>query len=364
MIRFSMFYRIALWGIVPGIVLKCTGPAEGQPPPRPGAFVRRVLEQRPRPRDPQAIALLRRMARARVPFAGEQITEVAEQGMQTSRMRIWGDAQGRVRRDYVEPETLAGDIMLIAPGQYRYYHCRRNVVDIALWPAPFAERERQMIRLILQGVLAARRVGEEFIAGRQADIVLVSAPERQMKFWIDRETSLQLKNEISNTSGLVSRSYMTRIQIGEESGVSPALFEPSVLRQARVNPLFPPASQYRTVEEARERLPFTPLLPGVVPPGFQLTGVWVLESEDIPTPVVPGATVLLRYSDGVSSFSLYQRIAQRGRPPLAGARMGPLMRRRVFQHWRMERPDGSLLDVLYIGTLTPRQVDALYRSLK
>ena len=45
-----------------------------------------------------------------------------------------GRYAGRIRREYSAPDNLSGDIMLIAPEQYRYYHRSKNSLDIALWP--------------------------------------------------------------------------------------------------------------------------------------------------------------------------------------------------------------------------------------
>ena len=317
--------------------------------------------------DPEAVRLLQRMARPMVDFSGEQVTEVAERSMETARLRVWGDRRGRVRHEYLEPDALEGDVMLVSLDQYRYFHRKRNVLDVALWPTPTSAREQRILQFIKQNAFSVQKVGGEVIAGRNAAIVAVAgpggpnAPGRQMKFWIDTETGVQLKNEISNASGLVSRSYMTSIQFGSEANMTPQLFEPRFLNTARLNPLFPPEGQFADLEAARDRLPFTPMQPASLPSGYKLTGVWVFGPEQTAKPG-PMATVLLRYSDGVGSFSLYQRRPQNAGRPIAARKTG-LFPRRSIQHWFLPNEDGGR-DVVYIGHLTPELVAAIYNSLR
>lgn len=346
--------------------------AQRQRPPRlrpgnqnPLNRMRREMQARHKQIDPQAVRLLQRMIRTQEPYSGEQITEVAERGMQSSRLRVWG-MRGRVRRDYLSPPTLAGDIMITGPQQYRYFHRRRNVLDIALWPTPWNARDERMFNLIRSGGLSVQTVGEETIAGRNAAIVLVSPAGasdslgRQMKFWIDRETGIQLKNEISSGGNFVSRSYMKTIAVGPEANVNAKLFDPPFLNNARPNPLFPPTSQFANLEEAKDRLPFAPLQPESLPEGFRLSGVWIFGPENGARPA-SGGTILLRYSDGVGSFSLFQRRVNSAERPLAQRPTPPL--RRSIQHWRISTENGQM-GIIYIGSLAPEQIRAIYDSLR
>lgn len=359
--------RALSWIIPGGAALLLSAAALAQPPrfrpPVNRIEARQRLAQRLM-RDPGAIEMLRRMLKPSADYAGEQITE---RGGVLARLRILGDTHGRVRRDFLSPENLQGDVMLTTAGNYRYFHRRSNTMDIALWPTEFNERDKRMLAMIRGGLVSVRRVGEEVIAGRKSTIIAVTAerPEgglnNQVKFWIDPETGIQLKHEIANANGLVSRSYLTSLAIGAEANVKPRDFELLPSPGMRVTPLFPKTAQFRTMEEARDRLPFKPLEPGALPMGFQLNGVWVFTPPE-QRPGAPGS-VLLRYSDGVSNFSLFQRI---GRAPAGSlARRGFPLGRGFIRHWRipLSRLD-TVMEVTYIGLLTPEQAEALHDSLR
>jgi hypothetical protein len=311
------------------------------------------------PQDPAALLLLRKMLRPTADYAGEQMTEVMTLGGLTSRQTIKGDTHGRIRRDFLAPEKIAGDVMLIAPGQFHYYHRRDNVHDIALWPMGRNEREKRMFELVRQGRASVAQVGTEMIAGRNAAIIAVSrdatpgAMGPQVKFWIDTETGIQLKIELSNARGLLSRTYVTSLVVGPEASVHPKDFEVN-FPTARQNPLFP-KTQFHTLEEARDRLPFTPLEPATLPPGYHLSGVWVFGGPNARQN--RHGSVLLRYTDDVSNFSLFQR--QMPDAPAAASPPNQKINRRSIQRWRL-----GDREITYIGHLTPEQVQAVYDSLR
>jgi len=314
--------------------------------------------------DPEAVRLLKAMARTRVPYAGEQVTE---HNGRIARQQIWGDAHGRVRRDFLSPENMAGDVMLTAPENYRYFHKRENVQDVAFWQAGAGDELIERVGNMLQkGFVSVARVGEETIAGRSAAIVSVSADRlvggsgMQLKFWIDKETGILLKREMSNAMGMVSRSYMTSVQIGADAAPK-AIFTPAFIGSVRLRPLFPKESQFATVDEVRSRLPFSPVQPAELPSGFRLTGVWVLSPGEGARRRV--TSVLLRYSDGVTTFSLDQRVLPPKSRPLLPLKPGQNPRRPI-QIWQATSSANDPLTVIYIGHLTPPQVRALRDSLK
>jgi hypothetical protein len=368
--RQMMNDRISLiWGAA---MLSLTLTAVAQPPFRDGKAQQRarmiqrqrMLQQGKKNVDQEAVRLLRQMAKARVNYAGEQVTE---RGGRIARQQVWGDARGRTRRDFLSPENMAGDIMLTSPENYRYFHKRENAQDVAFWQAGAGDELVERVGGLLQrGVVSAQRVGEEIVAGRNAAIVAVTADRlvggsgAQLKFWIDQQTGLLLKREMSNAMGLVSRSYLTQVQIGADA-VPAGTFNPPFIGSARPRPLFPKESQFATLDEARAKLPFAPVQPANLPPGFRLTGIWVFTPEaGIRRPMQ--TSVLLRYSDGVTTFSLDQRIARDkmrfpNPPPLRAAR-------RPIQIWQASSGDGKSLAVVYIGHLTPQQVLSVRNSLK
>lgn len=83
-----------------------------------------------------------------------------------------------------------------------------------------ADRNRELL-VQLKDSLKAVKTGDDTIAGRPAEIVVVSPRLDAMgiirKFWIDRETGLQLKSEERDGSGRVLRSsYFTTVQINAD----------------------------------------------------------------------------------------------------------------------------------------------------
>lgn len=309
------------------------------------------------PQTKAVLQLLRRKIRPGAEYAGEQVTESS--GGNVSRQRIRGDRGGRIRVDYTSPTDMVGDFLVIAPDQFRNYHRAANRLDIAMWPGAWSEFEKRIFGAIRDGRIQANKVGEEVIAGRNAAIVElksdISLGGDVKKFWIDEETGIQLKNERSNARGLISRSYMTSITVGPAAGVQPRDFYPPAPPGARVNTLFPHFKpQFATVQEAARQLTFTPVEPATLPSGFHLRGVWVFNLPKGKT----GA--LLRYTDNFTTFSLFQRPA---RPEFKEHPAHNAQGQRNIQRWRVPAPTTDL-EVVYIGTLTPEQAEALHTSLR
>ncbi len=303
--------------------------------------------------------LLRKMIRPTSEYVGEMVTQVSAQNNFPLQQTIKGDKRGRTLVTFLNGK-LAGDILLVSPGEVRNYHSSTGIMDVAFWPTEWDDHEKRMFTAIRSGFYSARVMGTEQVAGRQASIVELlpvagvgEAGRPGFKFWIDDETGVQLKNEKADAMGRVlSHRYLTSVTIGPNV-LGPQDFNLAYLRQAQVRPLFPPNSQYRSLEQAQGRLPFAPLVPTSLPTGFHLGGVWVF----------PGGNsqllfVLLRYTDDVTSFSLYERIV----PNLANPPQPPRFNRHI-ERWRVLTPRGEI-ETTYTGMLTVDQVHDLYYSLR
>ncbi|MCX6380960.1 MAG: hypothetical protein NT023_16035 [Armatimonadetes bacterium] len=339
-------------------------PAQAPFKPRKPAFDNPPFRPRRSASDPtQVIPLVRRMMRPDANYSGEQMTELTERGGHISRQMVYGDIFGHIRRDFLEPDALKGDVMITGLDRYYYFHQRSNVVDIALWPTDKESHFKRIVQMVVQNQATAERVGEEVIAGRTAVIVSIQnrpnpAIVRNIKFWIDRETGILLKNEISNQRGLVSRSYFTSIAVGAAVNVLPRMFEPTIPQGATVHPLLPPKPQYSTLEEAKEHLPFQPLVPSQLPPGYQVTGVWVVEAVRMP-PSGMGA-VIIRYGEGMGQFTLFQKVVRQLPPNQRPPR--PFRGQLSILHWFASTADGRPLALTYIGALPAEQLEALRSS--
>ena len=310
--------------------------------------------------DPAIVQLLRKMMRPTMDYSGEQVTETTANGGHTSRQRISGDTRGRVRLDYEAPANLAGDVMVRGPGQYSYLHSKRNTLDIALWPTEFNESDKRELFEIQKGQIQVAQVGQEMVAGRSATIIAMDAGGRTKKFWIDMETGIQLKIENSGPNGLISRTYLTAVEIGPTAGITNQTFARPNQNGLTINSLFPNSARFDTLEAAASSLPFAPLVATPPPAGFHLSGVWVFK----PNPNQAGnESALLRYSDGVGAFSLYERLTNRAPLPPRNPNR-PRRYKAGIVMWNETTSNGADMSVTYIGHLTPEQITLLHDSLR
>ena len=306
------------------------------------------------PVDQEAVALLRRKLRPTAEYRGQQVSEVRGR---VSEQQVEGNTRGVVRVDYLSPPALKGNILIYGAGNYGNYHRATNTLDAASWPTN--ELEQRIIRAIGQRRIAVQRTGQEKIAGRDAGIVELSGPRAfTAKFWIDLETGIQLKNEMSNARGIISRTYITSIVVGPPAAVRGADFSPWQFRNAAASPVIPStAPRFLTVKDAAGELPFTPIEPAVLPTGYHLTGVWIFASR--PERLKGRGKVLLRYTDNLANFTLCEHISpQQTSRPGRGA-----VGERDFQFWKITVPAGEL-NVNYIGHLSPDEIRAVHDSLR
>ncbi len=307
------------------------------------------------PQEKAALELLRKMIRPDSDYYGVQVTELTVRGRtEQTEQKIWGDTRGWVRRDYMRPPELQNDTMLTGPNRYQYYHARRNVQDIALWPTEWNEKEKRFLNEIRSGRIAVAFAGNETLTGININAVKIrvvpqsGSNEGTVQFWIDPNTGIQLKTAKYDPAGnILSQSYLTSLTIAP---VSPNNFK-IAWPNANMNTLFP-LQQFKTLQDAQQFLPFQPLEPTPLPSGFQTRGVWVFAPK----------AVLLRYTDGLTTFSLYEHVMAPAINPNAYL-VPPGMYRRNVQRWRMKLATGDI-EIDYIGHLPPAEAQAVHDSLR
>jgi MucB/RseB N-terminal domain len=339
------------------------GPAGRQLPKR----VRGAQVRRPglTPEEKQARELLRLMLKPNASYVATQETVLQNSRGITSEQQVEGDTRGFVRIQFSSPEKIAGDVMIIGPQSFYSYHHSRNQLEVALWPTEYNDESKRMFANILSGSVSARLVGNEVVAGRSAGIVELSVvnaagiPQHVLRrLWIDQQTGILLRIQKSNNRGqITSTTGVTSIQVNPSTPISPDDFRPT-FRGAFVNPLFPDA-QFKSLQEAQSKLPFQPIEPNSasLPMGFRLEGVWVFG----PDKVHPNQrSVLLKYTDGVSSFCLYERVVPAGKQPISRPRPGQFAANQ--QTWRLPFGTGELT-VHYIGHLPREQAMSLYDAM-
>jgi len=349
-------------------------PASGQFQPAPEGRkpqpIRRTAGGGPnaaRVRQARARQLLRMMLKPKQQYIGVQETHLYEGTGLISEQEIEGDTNGSIKVLFRSPANVRGDMMIITPGIFRSYHSSARLLEVAPWPTEYNDESNRMFANLLNGTVTASVTGNEIVADRQADIVELKVPNGAAgagrvlrRLWIDDETGILLKIQKLNALGhTTSTTTMETITVNPANAINPNEFKPQ-FPGATITPLFP-APQYRTMEDAQGHLPFTPIEPApqALPANFHLDGVWGF-GEDRAHPYLH--SVLMRFTDGVASFSLYERLV----PPAKQTPIEAPLRRtfgRNQQTWRIQTQQG-VMSVQYIGHLLPEQTAAIYQSLR
>jgi len=249
-------------------------------------------------------------------YVGDQTTRLLQGRVQDSHQIVRQAGAGRVRIEWLSPPELRGEVILISAGRILHYKPSLGVILVgAAPPAEMRERVRELGSGLRDGRIRATAVGSEVVAGQSASIVevrSVGGGEFYRRFWIDERTGVRLKHETLDPEGrVVTTTYFTRIDY--EARPDEADFRPASLPRVPHAPLLPETEPFTTLAAARAASR-NPIREPDVPPGFALTGAWVV-------PGGPGReTAILRYSDGVNTFALFQSPAPAAvaRPPHFG----------------------------------------------
>jgi negative regulator of sigma E activity len=174
-------------------------------------------------------------------------------------------------------------------------------------PDPQQRRERDLASLeILARNFSVLLEGTEVVAGRQAYRIGIArreggaAPSRRL--WIDQNSYIELKSARYTDDGQV-----TTVMALDRVNLAPNL-RPEIFRfkpPPNLEPRVAPAPAFSgDLEEAQRRVGFPALLPPWTPPGFELLTGSVSVHHHKGTPMLA-----LRYTDGLDSFSIFQRKA-------------------------------------------------------
>jgi hypothetical protein len=146
--------------------------------------------------------------------------------------------------------------------------------------------------------------------------------------------------------------------VNPASPINPDDFKPN-FPGADKTALFP-EPQYHTLQEAQGHLPFVPFEPApqAIPANFHIDGVWGF-GADKQHPYLN--SVLLRFTDGVGSFCLYERIVPPGKETPIDRPL-PRSFARNQQNWRLQLSQGQM-NVQYIGHLAKEAVQRMYNTL-
>ncbi|HLJ54057.1 MAG TPA: hypothetical protein VKT77_03405 [Chthonomonadaceae bacterium] len=340
---------------MPATAQSAPGARPGRPAPRraggAGPQARRANAPVNRA-EKEALELLRMMLRPQADYSAEETTWIARGGA-VSTQTIKGDTRGNVVRHYHTPPALSGDVMLTGPNRYAYFRAATRTLTQMPPEGTEDERDKRFVQGIRQHEFTARVTGYEAVAGINAAIVVVSpvnpAQPGYAKFWIDPATGVRLKVEIANAANAkVSTSELSSVQIGPAASVLPRDFQPALFGGGGAAPREVRREPVASLKEAAARLPFKPLVPGSLPPGYRL------ERQQIITgPARVG--LLVRYTDGVTAFTLTEHRAPAGKHPLAATSVPP--------RWFIPI-DTYDVEVVYRGSLPAAQEQMVHNSLQ
>lgn len=198
-------------------VMTCSAqtPPERPSKPRPDGGDRQHFSGIPEERD--ARRALSRMMRATKSIAYSAREVVTFRGG-TVEFDVWVDPKRGSRRESADKR---GDIIVDDLKHWWVLSERTGtLIERNSMQSQNADRNRELL-IQLKDSLNAVKTGDDTIAGRPVDIVVVSPRLDAMgiirKFWIDRETGLQLKSEERDGTGRVLRSsYFTSVQISPD----------------------------------------------------------------------------------------------------------------------------------------------------
>ena len=321
--------------------------------------------------DPTVWPLLLKMFRPQVSYEATEVSTIVANGMSSEEL-IQGDKSGRTRREYLSPGQLKGNIILTTPNQFYHYKSQEDRLYLALWPVELVDKAARLREMARNGRVRIQLTGGTMVAGRTAKQITiwsaggssngaVEGDEARRVLDLDADTGILLQATRYDSAGhLISTTSLRNVNVG--ATLDPSRFDPKSLPNAKDRvPLFPEGQpMFQSVDQARSQVPFTIKEPTLLPAGYALDGVWVFGAKS------KRPSILLRYSSGVSHFSLFENLVP---PNPTGAaqllRPNELKPRRTLGgwSWRTLVPEGQL-NLLYTGYLPDAQQKALWSALQ
>jgi hypothetical protein len=308
----------------------------------------------PPPSDPRARQIVELYLRQglRQPYVAEQTTRLLESRVLESTQIVKHAGPARERIEYLTPRWMRGEIILIDGGRLYDYKPGPNarILEGVASPEELQNRAADLLRAIRTGRTTLNVVGTQIIAGQNA--VLVEIRTRGVnRFYkrmaIDEKTGVRLRLEDLSPRGIVVREvFVTKIDYTPifERGDFRADLLPAVRREPR----FPTTAPLESIAVAQAQVPYSIRTPSV-PVGFALNGVWVVGMS------AQRRTTILRYSDGVTTFALFETPAA---PRMQGAPRSRVQRLPGAVSWVSNGLVFSL-----IGNLKAESVDRIIASL-
>ncbi len=321
------------------------------------SFAQAQVLPRPPARERLALQLLHRYLTAGqfTPYEAVQVTQTFGPAALESRQIVKYAGPRRQRIEYLSPPALEGNILLIAGSRILNFIARPTprIVEGGI-PDAARDTARDELRTALRvGRVAARYIGTQLVAGREAGVVEVRSGDGSpfKRLWLDNETGVRLKYETVDASGnTLAMSYMTRISY--RPSFNPADFAPASLPPVRALAPILSTRPLRSVAEAEQEVGYGVRTP-ILPPRYHLVSVWVVGGRN-------PRTVFLRYSDGVNSLILSQRpLRDRASARATPSQGKPLRSFRGVAFWSSSERSYTLF-----GNVRPALLHAIVASLR
>ncbi len=265
---------------------------------------------------PEPLELLRQsiLSRATVDFSGVRTVVVFSEGRKVLgvEQKIHYAAPGKLRIVFLSPASEQGKLCLTSGEDYWEYTPATGEAVHTLLPPP----ERVIAGRLEELDDLARRMhlqyaGTESVAGRNAHVVKIYTAEGVpvKKAWLDGRNSVELKTQrFDSRSNVKSSVYFTSISF--DPIFTPGLFEFEPPAGVKVIESQRPSERV-TLDEAQKRAGFRAVVPDSLPPGFSF------RSDQVAVIEVGGRpTIWLSFSNGVETFSLFQRRGSGGSQPI------------------------------------------------
>jgi outer membrane lipoprotein-sorting protein len=295
-------------------------------------------------------------AESKVSFIAHEVTTLARGPAVTSEQIVYRAGMKGMRMEYLSPPQLKGEIRADDGKTLAHYIPQKKVLHIR--PSRIASRRNWAEhghRFFRPDHLDVQLVGRDKIAGRSAYVVEVrpraDGKEPRRKFWIDTRKWIKLRTEeIAPDGTVLSMTYFTKIDFVDSIPDSKFHIEPPPgvsVEKEREHP------HEMSMEEARRHVDFTILEPSYVPPGFKFTGAGIL-------PFREGKLIVLRYTDGVSTISMFQTPGERLNPKfLEHLREGPSRSDAGVYTWRVRD-----MNLTIVGRISQDEIRRMAASVK
>lgn len=301
---------------------------------------------------------LKRMlaAEKKVCFIAHEVTTLARGPAVTSEQTVYRAGVRGMRMEYLSPAKLKGEIRADDGHVLAHYIPSEKVIRIR--PSRLAGMRPWMARtggeIGHHEGLAVQLVGKDKIAGRNAYVVQVKSEGHHgfsRKFWIDTDKWVKLRTEEINSDGtVVSMSYYTKIEF--VNSIPDSKFHLDPPQGVRID-----HDEHEPhpmpVERARREAGFHLLEPAYLPRGFKLAGAVII-------PFREGKIVGLRYTDGVSTISMFQTPGDKLSPKfIERLQHGPARSGTGVYSWR----EGKI-SLTIVGRISQDQIRQIAGSVK